>query len=132
MSSVVRIHEHGGPEVLRVEELEVRVPAAGEVRVRVEAIGLNRSEAAFRAGLYPLKPALPSLMGYEASGVIEALGAGVERFAKGDRVCVLPTFRMGEYGVYAERAIVPERSILPAPPDLSAVQAASIWRRPSR
>jgi len=127
MSSVVRIHEHGGPEVLRIEKLELGVPAAGEVRVRVEAIGLNRSEAAFRAGLYPLKPALPSLMGYEASGVIEALGAGVERFAKGDRVCVLPTFRMGEYGVYAERAIVPARSILPAPPALSAVQAASIW-----
>ena len=127
MSSVVRIHEHGGPEVLRIEELEVAVPAAGEVRVRVEAIGLNRSEAAFRAGLYPLKPTLPSLIGYEASGVIEALGAGVERFAKGDRVCVLPTFRMGDYGVYAERAIVPARSILPAPPALSAVQAASIW-----
>lgn len=127
MSSVVRIHEHGGPEVLRIEELEVPGPAAGEVRVRVEAIGLNRSEAAFRAGLYPLKPALPSLMGYEAVGVIEALGAGVERFAKGDRVCVLPTFRMGEYGVYAEQAVVPARSILPAPPDLSAAQAASIW-----
>ena len=127
MSSVVRIHEHGGPEVLRIEELEVGLPAAGEVRVRVEAIGLNRSEAAFRAGLYPLEPTLPSLIGYEASGVIEALGAGVERFAKGDRVCVLPTFRMGEYGVYAQQAIVPARSILPAPPDLSAVQAAAIW-----
>src|SRR5215471_6277681 len=127
MSSVVRIHEHGGPELLRIEELEVGVPAAGEVRVRVEAIGLNRSEAAFRAGLYPLKPTLPSLIGYEASGVIEALGAGVERFAKGDRVCVLPTFRMGEYGVYAKQAIVPARSILPAPPALSAIPAASIW-----
>lgn len=127
MSSVVRIHEHGGPEVLRIEDLEVGPPAAGEVRLRVEAIGLNRSEAAFRAGLYPLRPALPSLMGYEASGVIEALGAGVERFAKGDRVCVLPTFRMGEYGVYADEAIVPARSVLPAPPTLSVTQAASIW-----
>jgi len=102
-------------------------PAAGEVRVRIQAIGLNRSEAAFRAGLYPLKPALPSLIGYEAAGVIEALGTGVERFAKGDRVCVLPTFRMGEYGVYADVAIVPARSILPAPPALSLTQAASIW-----
>jgi NADPH:quinone reductase-like Zn-dependent oxidoreductase len=127
MSRVVRIHEHGGPEVLRIEELEVPGPAAGEVRVRVEAIGLNRSEAAFRAGLYPLKPALPSLMGYEAAGIVEALGAGVERFNKGDRVCVLPTFRMGEYGVYAEQAVVPARSILPVPPGLSAAQAASIW-----
>ena len=101
MSRVVRIHEHGAPQVLRLEDLEVGQPAAGEVRVRVEAIGLNRSEAAFRAGLYPLKPTLPSFMGYEASGIIEALGPGVERFATGDRVCVLPTFRMGEYGVYA-------------------------------
>jgi NADPH:quinone reductase-like Zn-dependent oxidoreductase len=127
MSRVVRIHEHGGPEVLRIENLEVGPPAAGEVRVRIQAIGLNRSEAAFRAGLYPLKPALPSRIGYEAAGVIEALGAGVERFAKGDRVCVLPTFRMGEYGVYADVAIVPARSILPAPPALSVTQAASIW-----
>jgi len=127
MSRVVRIHEHGAPQVLRLEDLEVGQPAAGEVRVRVEAIGLNRSEAAFRAGLYPLKPTLPSFMGYEASGIIEALGPGVERFATGDRVCVLPTFRMGEYGVYAEQAIVPVRSILPAPPALSATQAASIW-----
>jgi NADPH:quinone reductase-like Zn-dependent oxidoreductase len=127
MSSVVRLHQHGGPEVLRIEDLEVGSPAAGEVRVRVEAIGLNRSEAAFRAGLYPLRPALPSLMGYEASGVIEAVGAGVERFARGDRVCVLPTFRMGEYGVYAVEAIVPARSVLPAPPALSVTQAASIW-----
>jgi NADPH:quinone reductase-like Zn-dependent oxidoreductase len=127
MSRVVRIHEYGGPEVLRIEDLEAGPPAAGEVRLRVEAIGLNRSEAAFRAGLYPLKPALPSLIGYEAAGVIEALGAGVERFAKGDRVCVLPTFRMGEYGVYADVATVPARSILPAPPALSVTQAASIW-----
>jgi NADPH:quinone reductase-like Zn-dependent oxidoreductase len=127
MSRVVRIHEHGAPEVLRLEDFEVGPPAAGEVRVRIEAIGLNRSEAAFRAGLYPLKPPLPSLMGYEASGIIEALGPGVERFAKGEKVCVLPTFRMGEYGVYAEQAVVPARSILPAPPGLSATQAASIW-----
>jgi NADPH:quinone reductase-like Zn-dependent oxidoreductase len=123
----VRIHEYGGPEVLRIEGLEAGPPAAGEVRLRIEAIGLNRSEAAFRAGLYPLKPALPSLIGYEAAGVIEALGAGVERFANGDRVCVLPTFRMGEYGVYADVATVPARSILPAPPALSVTQAASIW-----
>jgi NADPH:quinone reductase-like Zn-dependent oxidoreductase len=129
MSRVVRIHEHGGPEALRIEDLEVGRPAAGEVRLRVEAIGLNRSEAAFRAGLYPLKPALPSLMGYEAAGVIEALGVGVERFAKGDRVCVLPTFRMGEHGVYADEAIVPARSILPVPAGLSVTQAASPRRR---
>lgn len=127
MSKVVRVHEHGGPDVLRIEELDVGRPGPGEVRVRIEAIGLNRSEAIFRAGLYPVKPKLPTLIGYEAAGILEALGEGVQGFAMGDRVCVLPTFRLGEYGVYAERAIVPARSVLPAPPRLSPVEAASIW-----
>ena len=79
MSKVVRVHEHGGPEVLRLEDLDVGEPGPGEVRVRIEAIGLNRSEAIFRAGLYPIKPTLPTLIGYEAAGVIAALGDGVFR-----------------------------------------------------
>jgi NADPH:quinone reductase len=127
MSKVVRVHEHGGPEVLRIEELDVGSPGPREVRVRVEAIGLNRSEAVFRAGHYPVKPKLPTLIGYEASGIVEALGDAVQDFAVGDRVCVLPTFRLGEYGVYAERAIVPANSLLAAPPALGPVDAASIW-----
>jgi NADPH:quinone reductase-like Zn-dependent oxidoreductase len=99
MSKVVRIHEQGPPEVLRIEDLEVGEPGAGEVRVRIEAIGLNRSEAAFRAGQYPVKPKFPAPMGYEAAGVVEALGAEVRDLQVGQRVCVLPTFRLGEYGV---------------------------------
>ena len=127
MSKVVRIHEQGPPEVLRIENLEVGEPGAGELRVRIEAIGLNRSEAAFRAGQYPVKPKFPTPMGYEAAGVIEALGPDVHDFKAGDRACVLPTYRLGEYGVYAERAIVPARSVIPAPPNLGSVEAASIW-----
>ena len=127
MSKVVRLHEHGGPEVLRLEEFEVGAPGAGEVRLRIEAIGLNRSEAVFRAGHYPVKPKLPAPMGYEAAGIVEALGESVSGFAVGERVCVLPTFRLGDYGVYAERAIVPAQSLLAAPPTLRPVEAASIW-----
>lgn len=127
MSKVVRIHQQGGPEVLRIEDLPVGEPDAGELRLRIEAIGLNRSEAAFRAGQYPGKPKFPTLMGYEACGVIEALGDGVADFKPGDRVCVLPTYRFGEYGVYGEHAIVPARSVLLAPPKLSSIEAASIW-----
>ena len=127
MSKVVRIHEQGGPEVLRLEELEVGAPGNGELRLRIEAIGLNRSEAAFRAGQYPGKPKMPTLMGYEACGTVEALGDGVKDFKVGERVCVLPTYRLGEYGVYGEQAIVPARSVLPAPPALSPIEAASIW-----
>ena len=127
MSQIVRIRETGGPEVLRFEEMEVGEPGPGEIRLRVEAIGLNRSEAIYRSGAYLIPPKLPSLMGYEACGILEAMGAGVTGFSPGQRICVLPSYRLGEYGVYGEKAIVPARSVLPAPAGLSAPQAASIW-----
>ncbi|HEX7416709.1 MAG TPA: zinc-dependent alcohol dehydrogenase family protein [Steroidobacteraceae bacterium] len=127
MSKVVRIHQLGGPEVMQIENLEVGLPAAGQVRLRIEAIGLNRSEAMFRAGRYPQAAKLPALIGYEAAGIVETLGEGVQGFAPGERVCVLPMFPLGEYGVYAERAIVPARSLVAAPNGLTPVEAASIW-----
>jgi NADPH:quinone reductase-like Zn-dependent oxidoreductase len=127
MSKVVRIYQHGGPEELRFEDLDVGEPGPGEVRVKIEAIGLNRSEAAFRAGEYPVTPRFPALIGYEGVGLVEALGPDVQGFAVGERVCVLPNFRLGEYGIYGERAIVPARSLLSPPPGLTTVEAASIW-----
>ena len=127
MAKVVRIHTLGGPEVLQIENLEVGEPGPGEVRIRVEAVGLNRSEAMYRAGRYPTKPQLPSLIGYEGVGTIEALGPGVEDFAVGERVCVLPMIQQGQYGIWAEQAIVPARVLLPAPPGLTPAEAASIW-----
>jgi NADPH:quinone reductase-like Zn-dependent oxidoreductase len=127
MSRVVRVHETGGPDVLRIEDMEVGEPAAGELRVRVEAIGLNRSEAMYRAGAYLIPPKLPTLIGYEAAGVVEAIGAHVQGFTQGEQVCVLPMFRLGEYGVYGEKAIVPARSVLRAPPGLTPVECASVW-----
>jgi len=127
MAQVVRIHKTGGPEVLELEDANIGQPGPGEIRIRVEAIGLNRSEAIFRAGAYLVPPKLPSLIGYEAAGTIETLGEGVQGFKAGDRVCVVPSYRLGEYGVYGEKAIVPARSVIPAPPQLSPVQAASIW-----
>jgi NADPH:quinone reductase-like Zn-dependent oxidoreductase len=127
MTKVVRMYQHGGPEELRLEELNVGEPGAAEVRLKMEAIGLNRSEAAFRAGEYPGTPKFPTLIGYEGVGIVEALGAGVQGFGVGERVCVLPNFRLGEYGIYGERAIVPARSLLSPPPGLTPVEAASIW-----
>ncbi len=124
---VVRVHRLGGPEVLSLEREQVREPAAGEALVRIQAIGLNRSEAMYRSGRYLLPPKLPSLMGYEASGVLEAVGPGVTGFTVGQPVCVLPNFRMGEYGVYADRAIVPASSLVAPPPGLGPVEAASVW-----
>jgi NADPH:quinone reductase-like Zn-dependent oxidoreductase len=127
MSKVVRIRETGGPEVLRIENVSVGDPGPGEIRIRVHGIGLNRSEALYRAGKYPMPTQVPSLMGYEACGVVEALGPGVTGHAAGDRVCVMPTYRLGEYGVYAEVAIVPARSVFAAPPGLTSLQASAIW-----
>ena len=127
MAKVVRIHTLGGPEVLQIEDADVGEPGPGEVRIRVEAVGLNRAEAMYRAGRYPVKPQLPSLIGYEGVGTIEALGAGVEGFAIGERVCVLQMIQQGQYGIWAEQAIVPARILLPAPPGLTPAEAASIW-----
>src|SRR6185437_2291931 len=127
MSKVVRLHQNGGPEQLRIEELEVGAPGAGEVRLRMEAIGLNRSEAMFRVGGYGPKPAFPTLMGYEGVGVIEALGPGVTGFAVGERVCVMPTYPMGKYGTYAERALMPVRSLIAPPPGFRPIEAVSFW-----
>jgi len=127
MSRVVRFHRHGGPEELRVEEIAVGDPGAAEVRIRVEAIGLNRSEAMFRAGRYPQPATFPSLIGYEGVGIVEATGPGVSGVTPGERVCVLPNFRLGEYGLYGERAIVPARSLIAVPGGLTTVEAASIW-----
>ena len=127
MSKVIRFHQYGGPEQLRIEDLEVGDPGVGEVRVRVEAIGLNRAEAAYRAGGYMPVSKFPSLIGYEGVGIVEALGPGVQGFAPGERVCVMPNFRPGEYGLYAERAIVPARSLIAPPAGLSVIEAASIW-----
>jgi NADPH:quinone reductase-like Zn-dependent oxidoreductase len=127
MAKVIRLHRQGGPEVLEFEDIVVGEPGAGEVRIKVEAIGLNRSEAMYRAGRYPVPANLPSLIGYEGSGEVLALGDGVEGFAIGDKVCVVPKFQLGTYGIWGEEAIVPAHALLPAPPGLSMAEAAAIW-----
>lgn len=127
MAKVVMVRELGGPEVLQIEEVEAGSPKAGEVRIRVQAIGLNRSEAMFRAGRYPIPPQVPTRIGYEAAGVIEELGPDVSGWNPGDSVCVMPNFQLGTYGVWGEQAIVPATSLVAPPPGLSTVESASIW-----
>lgn len=100
MPKIVRFHETGGAEVLKLENLPLEDPGEGEVRLKVEAIGLNRAEVMYRQGQYLESPTLPSRIGYEASGTIDALGPGVDAFAVGDRVSTIPSFSMHKYGVY--------------------------------
>ncbi len=128
MARTVRFHDVGGPEVLRLEDVEVGEPGPGELRVRVDAIGINRAEVMFRGGYYiePVKE-FPARLGYEAAGVVEAVGAGVAGFEIGQAVSVVPAFSQNDYGVYAERAIVPASAVLHRPQGVDAVMGAAVW-----
>jgi NADPH:quinone reductase len=127
MSCVVRFHKTGGPEVLQFDEMDVGSPGAGELRLRVHALGLNRAESMFRSGMYLEQPTLPTKLGYEAAGTVEAVGEGVTGFAVGDKVSTIPGFSMTRYGVYGEQAIVPAATTVKHPANLSWEQAAAIW-----
>jgi NADPH:quinone reductase-like Zn-dependent oxidoreductase len=110
-----------------LDELPLPEPAAGEVRLRVKAIGLNRAEVMFRMGQYLAAPVLPSKLGYEASGVVEAVGPGVDSTWMGKAVSTVPAFDVTAYGVYGEVAIVPVGAIAVFPANLSLEQGTSIW-----
>lgn len=127
MPKIVRFHETGGAEVLKLEDLPLAEPGKGEVRLKVEAIGLNRAEIMFRKGQYLETPQLPSRLGYEAAGIIDAVGADVSDLQIGDRVSTIPSFSMGQYGVYGESAIVPASAAANYPDTLSAIEGAAIW-----
>lgn len=108
--------------------MTVPAPGPGQVAVRVEALGLNRAEALFRAGTYYYQPALPaSRLGYEASGVVEAIGEGVTELAVGDPVTTGPGIEMSAQGVYAEQVVLPESAVLPRPASVDAVTGAASW-----
>jgi NADPH:quinone reductase-like Zn-dependent oxidoreductase len=126
-AKIVRFHKAGGPEVLQIEELPIPEPAAGEVRLRVKAIGLNRAEVMFRNNQYLYQPSFPSKLGYEASGVVEAVGPGVDPNLIGKTMSSVPAFAADEYGVYGEVAILPALALAAYPSKLSYAEGASIW-----
>lgn len=116
----VRVHQIGGPEVLRWEKIELPAPGPGEVRVRHTAIGLNFIDTYFRTGLYPL--ALPAVLGSEAAGVVEAIGQGVTEVRKGDRVA----YGTGPTGAYAEARNVPVAHVVKLPDAIDDTTAAAV------
>jgi len=115
----IRMHEHGGPEVLRVEDLPTPTPGPGEARVRLEAIGVNYIDTYHRKGLY--KVTLPFPLGREAAGVVEAVGARVTEVRVGDRVAYADA-----QGAYAEYSVVPADRLVPVPPGVNARSAAGV------
>lgn len=126
-AKVVRFHTIGGPEVLKIEEEPIPEPGKGEVRLNVKAIGLNRAEVMFRSGAYLESPILPSKLGYEAAGVVAAVGPDVDKSWLGKKASTVPAFLMTHYGVYGEVAIVPASALAAYPENLTPEEGTSIW-----
>jgi NADPH:quinone reductase-like Zn-dependent oxidoreductase len=127
MNRTVLFSQHGGPEVLEVVETPVREPMPGEVRIRVHALGLNRAEAMYRTNVYTESAQFPSRIGYEAAGVVDAIGDGVTGFAIGDRVSTIPGFSLNEHGVAGDTAVLPYRYVAPIPEAFTFQEGAAIW-----
>src|SRR5262249_46916139 len=127
MAKIVRFHKLGGPEVIQIEDLPSRTPAQGEVRLSVQAIGLNRAEVMFMHGYYLEPTQLPSSLGYEASGIVTAIGPDVDPNWLNKSVSTVPAFSMNQYGVLGEEVIVPVHALAEYPSHLTPIEATSIW-----
>jgi len=121
MTKAIRIHEHGGPEVMRWEEVTVGDPGPGQVRLRHHAVGLNFIDVYHRTGLYPV-PSLPSGLGLEAAGVVEAVGDGVVEVKPGDRVA----YASPPVGAYAEARLMPADRVVKLPDAIDDRTAAAM------
>src|SRR5690606_35600568 len=121
MVKAIRIHEHGGPEGLRYEDVDPGKPGKGEVLVRHTAIGVNFIDTYFRSGLYPAPGGLPMIPGGEAAGVVVALGEGVTGLKEGDRVAYA-----GAPGSYAQERVMPAERLVIIPEGVSDEQAAGM------
>ncbi|HHW77376.1 MAG TPA: quinone oxidoreductase [Xanthomonadaceae bacterium] len=121
MPRAIRIHQYGGPEVLRWEEVEVGDPGPGQLRVRHAAVGLNYIDVYHRTGLYPL-PSLPWTLGMEGAGRVEAVGEGVTEFKAGDRVA----YASPPVGAYAEVRLIPADRVVALPDAIDERTAAAM------
>jgi NADPH2:quinone reductase len=119
------MHETGGPEVLRWEEVTVGMPGPGQARVRHEAVGLNFADTYFRAGLYPVP--LPNGIGVEAAGIVEAVGEGVANVVVGDRVTY--TGFINTLGAYSTERVIPAAPLIKLPAGISCETAAAMTMR---
>jgi len=122
MKAIV-VHEFGGPEVLKLEEVPTPKPAAGQVLVRIHGAGVNPYDTYMRAGTYAVKPPLPYTPGSDGAGIIEVVGDGVKKVKKGDRVYTAKTVT----GAYAEYALALEGQVHALPEKISFSQGAGVW-----
>src|ERR1700744_3482574 len=127
MSRVIQFSKAGAPDVLQFLDVTAREPLANEVRIKVKAIGVNRAESMWRVDDYIEPVTFPAVLGYEAAGIVDAVGPGVKNVKVGDDVNVIPSFSMNQYGTYGEVVIVPEHAVVAHPKSLSYAEGASIW-----
>jgi len=127
MPKIVRFYDLGGPDALRIEEEPLQEPAKGEVRLKVQALGLNRAELMFMRGQYVEHPKLPCGLGYEAAGVVEAVGPDIDKSWIGKRVSTIPSFSMNDYAMLGEEVIAPAWAPAEYPANLSPIEGAAIW-----
>jgi NADPH:quinone reductase-like Zn-dependent oxidoreductase len=120
-----RFHQTGGPDALRLEPLPTPEPGYGQVRLRVQSLSLNRADLLWLADTYVESPELPSRIGYEVAGVIEAIGPDVTAWKVGDRVSAAPAFSIKDYANFAETAVLPERVLLRRPDNFPVAQASA-------
>jgi NADPH:quinone reductase-like Zn-dependent oxidoreductase len=127
MTKIVRFHRLGGPETLQFDELPQQQPGGGEARLKVQAIGLNRAESMFYRGEYLEHAQFPARLGYEAAGIVDTVGDGVDRKWIGKSVATVPGFSMTRYGTLGEEVIVPASALANYPSNLTPTQASAIW-----
>jgi len=121
---IYQFHQYGNPEVLQLDTVPLLEPNSGEVRVRVQAMSLNRADLLWMANNYLETPELPSRLGNEIAGVVEAVGAKVTEFEVGDRVSSIPAFSISDYANFGETAILPVRGLMKTPDKFTPAQGA--------
>jgi NADPH:quinone reductase-like Zn-dependent oxidoreductase len=127
MSRTIKFAKAGGPEVLEFVEMEVPAPGPREVRIKVKAIGINRADSMWRNDKYVEPVKFPAGLGYDAAGIVDAVGKDVSDFAAGDVVSTIPAFSLNKYFTYGEVILVPDHAVVKHPESLSFVEAASVW-----
>ncbi len=127
MSRTIKFRQAGGPEVLEFIEMEVPAPGPHEVRIKVKAIGINRADSMWRNDKYTEPVKFPAGLGYDAAGIVDAVGKDVADVAVGDAVSTIPAYSLNKYFTYGEIILVPDHAVVKHPESLSFVEAASAW-----
>jgi NADPH:quinone reductase-like Zn-dependent oxidoreductase len=127
MSRTIKFAKAGDPEVMEFVDVEVPAPGPREVRIKVKAIGINRADSMWRNDKYVERVKFPAGLGYDAAGIVDAVGKEVTDFVVGDAVNTIPAFSLNQYSAYGEVILAPVHAVVKQPESLSFVEAASVW-----